>query len=445
MVMFFNLKDKKFYFILGWYALVYAIVLYTAIEAPLSFVFEVNVKESHLWWDGIFTSILLADVFLHYKEKLDLSEFTKEWYEPEQAVKKPYRKSIWLPLDLVASIPFDIIASLLGLNLGVRVLGLIRLLRLLRVLKFKGLLSLTSYLPKFSKVILVLSAVSVIIHWIACGWMLLNGQEPNGDLVTAYNKAIYWTVTTLTTIGYGDITPTTNIARMYTMVIMVLGVGTYGFVIGNFSKMIMLADKYKEEKKEKMNELSLFLRHYGIPSGLRRQVFSFFNHILDQSAYKLDQTILTELPAALQSELQIYIKIRLIKNIPIFQDCNLACQKMIAENLEQRYHAPSDMIIRSGEDGREMFIIAHGEVDVYAGEKVATTLKSGQFFGEIALLEEVTRSADVKSKTYCDLYTLDKENFGEIIKKYPDLKKKFMEVTYKRKSDLKKNSSKKAA
>lgn len=434
--MFFNLKDKKFYFILGWYALVYAVVLYTAIEAPLSFVFEINVKESHLWWDGLFSFIFLVDVVLHYNQKLDLSEFTKEWYEPEQISKKPYKKSIWLPLDLIASIPFDIIAAMLGLNIGARILGLVRLLRLLRVLKFKGLLSLTHYLPKFSKVALILSAVSVIVHWIACGWMFLNGQQPDGDLITAYNKAIYWTVTTLTTIGYGDITPTTNIARMYTMVIMVIGVGTYGFIIGNFSKMILLADKHKEEKKEKMNELSMFLRHYGIPSSLRRQVFSFFNHILDQSAYKLDQTILTELPAPLQSELQIYIKIQLIKNIPIFSECNLACQKMIAENLEQRYHAPKDMIIKNGEEGSEMFIIAHGDVDVYAGEKIATTLKSGQFFGEIALLEKVTRSADIKAKTYCDLYTLDKENFDIIIKRYPTLKKKFEEVTYKRKSDL---------
>lgn len=443
--MFAKLKDKKFYLILGWYSLVYAIVLYTAIEAPLSFVFEIPVKESHIWWDGLFTFIFLTDVVLHYKNKLDLSEFTKEWYELEQAPPKPYKKSIWLPLDLIASIPFDIVASMLGLNIPAKILGLVRLLRLLRVGRFKGLMSLTHHLPKFAKVGLILSAVTVILHWIACGWMLLNPANAQADLITTYNLAFYWTVTTLTTIGYGDITPNNNISRMYTMVIMVLGVGTYGFVIGNFSKMILLADKYKEEKKEKMTELSLFLKHYGIPNNLRRQVFSIFNHILEQSVYNLDPSILSELPSPLQNELQVYIKIKLIRNIPIFSESNVSCLKMIAEHLEQRYYTPGDTIINTGDEGQEMFIIAHGDVDVYTGDKVATVLKDGQVFGEIALLEEVTRSADVKAKSYCDLYTLDKENFGKIIQKYPELKKKFEKITLKRKSDLQKKSITKMA
>ena len=82
-----------------------------------------------------------------------------------------------------------------------------------------------------------------------------------------------------------------------------------------------------------------------------------------------------------------------------------------------------------------MFIIGHGEVEVSMGEKVIAQLKAGQFFGEIALLEDTIRSADVMAKAYCDLYTFKKEDFLEVVAKYPDLGQKFKETYNKRKSD----------
>ena len=83
-----------------------------------------------------------------------------------------------------------------------------------------------------------------------------------------------------------------------------------------------------------------------------------------------------------------------------------------------------------------MFIISQGVVDVIleSGERVAS-LHDGQIFGEIALLKETSRSANVYSQAYCDLYKLTKKNFNEIIKRYPSLLKNIESATKKRSTD----------
>lgn len=81
-----------------------------------------------------------------------------------------------------------------------------------------------------------------------------------------------------------------------------------------------------------------------------------------------------------------------------------------------------------------MYIIGHGEVDVKTGDKHLASLKEGQYFGEVALLEETIRNADVSSKSYCDLYVFKKEDFLEVIGKYPELYDKFTSL-YRRRND----------
>ncbi|MEZ4743408.1 MAG: ion channel [Bdellovibrionota bacterium] len=294
--------------------------------------------------------------------------------------------------------------------------------------------SKNKFVQKKSKIGLVAIACFVVVHWIACFWALLNPKE-GGDILEGYIEATYWTITTLTTVGYGDITPQNNIARFFTMFVMVTGVGFYGLVIGQFSRIMLDSDKRKAEENEKLEALTSLLTRYEIPANIQDQAFQFYQHVLSKQAGQEEIKVMKDLPKALQAELQIYMNIKLLNNVALFQNVSHVCLKAIAKNLKQVYFSPSEKIINNGEIGDEMFIIGHGKVSVHDGSHHIATLASGQCFGEMALMGDAIRKADVTSISYCDLFVLTKEIFSNLLDEFDDLRKNVEEIALSRKRE----------
>ena len=85
----------------------------------------------------------------------------------------------------------------------------------------------------------------------------------------------------------------------------------------------------------------------------------------------------------------------LLAKIPIFQDLNKRELQAIERILHQRSYATSEPIFNEGDAGVGMFIIVEGRVNIVLGKdnKLLATLSNGEFFGEMALLSEVPRTA----------------------------------------------------
>jgi voltage-gated potassium channel len=255
------------------------------------------------------------------------------------------------------------------------------------------------------------------VHLIGCGWIYLNGVE-KGKIFDIYVKAIYWVITTMTTIGYGDITPQTSITRIYTMFVMISGVAVYGFVIGNFSKFLTEENKFKEGQKEKMFNLFQFMKYYGVPKKLQEESIDFMGHISSDRLTDDDSKIISELPETLQNDLKIYMKIKMIDSIPLFQGTSSECQKELSLFLKEKNYSPGGSIIVKGDIGNEMFIIDHGRVEIIINDEIVNTMSDGEFFGEIALIKSTTRMADVKARSYCKIYFLERDDLMTMTKKY---------------------------
>jgi voltage-gated potassium channel len=415
-----------------WHGVIFFAVAFTAFEAPFSFTFATRIQQWQLWSDSLISLVFISDVLYRlrsiYKKKSAIPTNKQDklmWY-------------LFLLIDIIAAIPFDMIAYHYNLGGHFQVLSLIRLFRLVRLFKIFSLMGHLTIVPPAIKISSIAVGALITLHWIACGWILIY-PTTNLDITSYYIKSLYWATATLTTIGYGDITPTTNAGRLYTMIVMILGVGVYGFVIGYVARTMSQSDRHKEYSKEKVTDLANFMRYYNIPERLQSAAFSYYNHLITKRLTENDSTIISDLPQALQQELQTYMNMKLIGTVPVFKHCSIACLKDVASALERKYYSPGQTVIQIGEVGQEMYIIGHGIVEVILkdGNAVAS-LHEGQCFGEAALLKETMRNASVRAQQYCDLYKLKKEDFLEIIKKHPDLLENMQKITSKRSTDRRK-------
>ena len=110
----------------------------------------------------------------------------------------------------------------------------------------------------------------------------------------------------------------------------------------------------------------------------------------------------------------------ILKKVPLFKDGDMLFLEQVVMALRSQQVSRGDLIIKKGDIGRELYLIARGEVAVLDDVgKVIKVLTDGDIFGEIGVLMSKPRTADVRAKTSCDLFVLDKADFSRILRDNP--------------------------
>jgi len=174
--------------------------------------------------------------------------------------------------------------------------------------------------------------------------------------------ALWWAIATLTTVGYGDVVPITPLGRLVAAVVMICGLGVFGLWTG------ILATGFAAETRR-----DNFLKTW-----------------------------------------------ESVSKVPFFAALGPAAIADVTHMLRTMDLPARTMIIRKGQTGDCMYFIAAGEVEVdLPGKKV--TLGEGAFFGEMALLGNNLRSANIITKRVSRLLVLDLVDFRMLMARHPDL------------------------
>lgn len=360
-----------------------------------------------------------------------------------QVVARRYLRS-WFVLDLLSAVPFPVFALLYSNNPAVQAallpwLGGLRLVRLLSLLKVN---SFFGRLPEFVKISgaalrLVVFAywLTLVTHFIALGWLAIGAGKPEGEFLIRYLRALYWCVTTISTIGYGDITPNhdNHLQLVYTIVIQLFGVGMYGFVIGNISSLVANLDSAKSEYKRKTGEVVEFMRRHAIPAPLQAKVRDYYAYLWETRGNVGEVDLLEDLPGQLSVDLAMFLSRDVIAKVPLFREADELFLRQVVGFLKAVVFLPGDNIMREGEHADCMYFLSDGDVEVLVQGARIASLGSGSFFGEGALVEGGWRKATVKALGYCEGYSLSVADFNLLRGRYPEFDKRVLEIVETRK------------
>lgn len=126
------------------------------------------------------------------------------------------------------------------------------------------------------------------------------------------------------------------------------------------------------------------------------------------------------------TEISITDKILHLKGIDIFKGLSVSELAAIASVTEEIVYPPSEIVIKEGDTGETMYLIVYGEVSVIKGYGLEQEIEldrtgGGDYFGEMALFEDVVRSATIRTEQESRLLVLHKQEFKEIVREYPQI------------------------
>jgi CRP-like cAMP-binding protein len=299
-------------------------------------------------------------------------------------IAKSYAKS-WFTLDLVSSVPWDFVtagllpglqpARLLKIGKIAKVLKLLRVGKVIRMLAGSSLIErMEEVLPPkahqtISKILYLVTVTLLLCHWLACLLAAVDGGSieryldvgPRSPVGPRYLAALYWAMTTLTTVGYGDITPASDNERLYAMLAMIIGGSFYGYMIGCMTSVITDMDIDTRAFNERMEMLDGWLDfHDQIPTILRRRLRRHFRKQLRARTSVDTATIVKDLSPELRSDAAGFVIHLEVRQNAVFRNMPNSALGSLMDILQTSQAKRGENIVAQGDPGLAMYIIVEG-------------------------------------------------------------------------------------
>jgi len=375
-------------------------------------------------------------------------------YSDRRSIARMYLRG-WFAVDVISGLPLAWLfsrvagasaASPVGVVLGIVVAT--KIMKMAKISKvsaiFRDIRQSLSVNPSLMRLVTFGFWFVTVVHLMACGWVLIGASESERPHFDQYLRGVYWCVTTIATIGYGDYTPNhnSNLQIVYTIAVMVFGVGMYGYIIGNVASLIANLDTARAAYQEKMEEINDFLRTKKVPAALQSRVHDYYSYLWETQKSVTSVSITEELPHTISMEILLYLNRTILEKVSLFRNANEVFIREIVQLLRPIVFLPHDYIIRQGEYGDCMYFLSSGDVEVLVGETKVAQLGAGSPFGETALLQGEKRTASIKALSYCDVYQLSKSDFDALRARYPEFDAQVKKVVEDRLKDTQEKTQK---
>lgn len=330
-----------------WNLIITSAITYSAIVTPYSLAFQENSDNIIQYIEYLIDCILLVDIVLNFFSAYNDKE--ENLIKKHKTIIKTYLKT-WFIIDLISVFPFSLCFNQFRYNFGhfrrisflPKIYKLFKLAKLIRIAKItkkenvsgltKGVSEKLKMNSNIEKIVYFFLTFLLLSHLSTCIWYFVAKMEnlsPDSWVVRLgyidstnfqiYVLAFYWTLTTVTTVGYGDISAGTTPERIYNIFIMSFGVLMYSFAIGSLSSIVAAMDRKKAEMNQKLSVLTSIKKEYHLDKTLYDKVRKVIKFDLTRNQRDKIQ-FLQELPNKLRIELSQIMHDKIIQNFNFFRN-----------------------------------------------------------------------------------------------------------------------------
>jgi hyperpolarization activated cyclic nucleotide-gated potassium channel 1 len=181
-------------------------------------------------------------------------------------------------------------------------------------------------------------------------WVVLSGLQDE-DNFRKYLFSLYWTLTTMLTVGFGDIHAYNIIEYIISILWMLFGVGFYSFTIGTLSSILVNIDTKDNILKNKLIILNEFCNEARIPHELKNRIKMLLVHNSQKNVFSWNDKaeVFSELPANIKFEISNTMRVGFLKDVAFFNNKDDAFIAMIVPFLSPQVNQERDIIYKAGD------------------------------------------------------------------------------------------------
>ncbi|XP_011162961.1 potassium voltage-gated channel subfamily H member 8 isoform X2 [Solenopsis invicta] len=462
---------KKSQFILSHYGgfkscwdwLILIATFYVAIIVPYNASF-INIDRPTMVSDVVVEVLFIFDIVLNFRTTYVSRK--GEVVSNSRSIAVNYVKG-WFIVDFVAALPFDFLYASDVYSGEESAHSNIHLVKLTRLLRLARLLQKMDRYSQYSAVILTMLMLFFIVvaHWLACIWYVIAEKErlrndkdwdlgwihtlaeklkisvQNVTHTESYITALYFTCSSLTSVGFGNVSANTFSEKFFSICTMLIGALMHAVVFGNVTAIIQRMYSRRSQYQTKLRDLKDFLVLHQIPEELKQRMQDYF-----QTMWSLNHGIdvhetLKQFPEELRGDVSMHLH-REILSLPIFEAASQGCLKLLSLHIRNNFCAPGEFLIHKGDALSYIYYLCNGSMEVVQNSMVVAILGKGDLVGcdiNVHLqhgnngggttgsgsVDVVKSSCDVKALTYCDLKCIHMQGLVEVLRLYPEYQHEF--------------------
>ena len=435
-----------------WDFLIFILLLYILIFNPILLAFESILNSTFCGINYFIDFVYFVDLVINFF--VGFYDFEEELILTHKIIILHYLKTSFIA-DLISAIPIELIFLAISncstfniTNQIFDIIGPSKLFRIFIVLKIFKFFTVNKIL--FNRMIFIedLSVEStksrifkftiyflLFSHISSCFWIFMSNLDfPNWIINSSiqddlsyeiYISALYFTLTTIFTIGYGDVIGVSNFERLYNIYLMIVGIYLYSYTITAFSALLIFRDSKTTQYYSALDTLNEIDLEFRINSNLYERIKRFLTN--DYKINRIEKnSVINILPTILKNKLTYEIYRVTLDNLKFFKNTTTEFKMRAVILLKKIKLYKGDYLIKENDFFEEIFFLMKGvlriEKDLESGKLNILDILMYVHFGDVYMNMDIKSPFDIKVRTKtAELYIMKKNDYMTLSEEFPNI------------------------